>query len=86
MPTMKLQFSKLPRQYFGGTRYTVGKWYYLDSHECCLWIKRGVVDMKTIEPAHLTEAAAAENDKNTGEGHALTLSEVLHALHEHANA
>lgn len=80
MPTMKLKFSKVPNKFTGGERYTIGKWYYLDSMEACLWIKREVVDMKTVEPCNFTDECQAENDKNTGEGPTLSRIEIIAAL------
>jgi hypothetical protein len=82
--TLKLKFSKNPRQFFGGTRYSTGKFYYMGREEACLWIKRDVVDMSSLQAANLTDEAIAENKKNLGEGHALSFVEVVTALKEFA--
>ncbi len=78
---MKLQFKASAAKWPGGGRYAVGKTYYLDRYEACLWIRRGVVDLATIEPADLTSAAEAENKRNLQPGStALSLAEVVAAL------
>ncbi len=78
---MKLQFKASAAKWPGGSRYAVGKTYYLDRFEACLWIRREVVDLATIEPADLTPAAEAENKRNLlPGGKALTLAEVSAAL------
>jgi hypothetical protein len=79
---MKLKFKTAPTKFKGGERYSVDKFYYLSREEACLWIKRDVVDVKTLQAADLTDEAIAENEKNLGKGHALTLQETLQALSE----
>lgn len=82
MSTMKLKFHLSPAMYPGGARYVTGKWYYLDRHECCMWVRRSVVDLASMEPAHLTPEAIEEHRANLRPGRALTLSQVLSALRE----
>jgi hypothetical protein len=81
MNTMKLKFNLSPAMYPGGARYVTGRWYYLDRHECCMWVRRSVVDLASMEPAHLTPEAIAEHEGNLRPGRQLTLKEVLAELH-----
>jgi hypothetical protein len=82
--TLKLKFSKNPNKLPGGARYSTGKFYYMGREEACLWIKRDVVDMSSLQAADLTDEAIAENEKNLGPGKALSFLEVVTALKEFA--
>jgi len=80
---LKVKFSKDPAGLPGGARYVVGAEYALSREEACLWIRRGVIDLASIEPTPLTDEMIALNEANLKPGKALSLGEVLQALAAH---
>jgi hypothetical protein len=78
---MRLRFKSDPSAFPGGGAYSVGHDYFLSREETCLWIRRGVVDIASMEPTHLTEDAEAAHVAKLNPGHErLTLAEILAAL------
>jgi hypothetical protein len=78
---MLLQFSKDPSGFPGGEVYAIGKDYLMDRFETCLWIRREVVDMKSLRAApDMTDALIASCQANLRKGARLTMAQVITAL------
>lgn len=77
---MKLKFKIDPVGFPGGARYMVGKEYVLSREETCLWVRRGVVDIASMDSVPLSDEMLALNEANLRPGKALTFAEVITAL------
>ena len=85
MGSMFLQFVNDPSGYPGGEVYAQGKHYLLGSLEACLWLRRGLVDTKTMREADTLPDLIAESDANLRPGARLTLAQVILDLREFAS-